>query len=66
MSKTEPATAIRLNELIEQGIALLQHDIAIRLAIVGVTQSDIARDLHLSKSTVNKMLRGLSQAKKSV
>ncbi|HCR71845.1 MAG TPA: hypothetical protein DIW23_10410 [Anaerolineae bacterium] len=40
---------------------LLKHSIAVQLYIAGASQNEIVKNLHLSKTTVNKMVKGIKK-----
>lgn len=42
---------------------LLRHSVAIQLSARGATQDEIAQSLKASKTTVNKMLKGIKSNK---
>lgn len=65
MPNFSPAELARLNVLLKEGISLIQQDMAIRLTFAGVRKADIASDLGLPRTTVNRMIRGLTRAQKA-
>jgi predicted transcriptional regulator len=44
-------------------IGLLRHLLAIKLSEYGVTQEAIGKYIHVAKSTVNEMLKGIKKDK---
>lgn len=47
---------------LDQVIQLLQHILALQLASKGVNKGDIGKHLHVAKSTVVSLLRGVKAA----
>lgn len=52
-----------LEDKLDQIVLTVKHLLAIELYRNDVSQTDIAKHLHIAKSTVNKMLRGLKRNK---
>lgn len=52
----------KVSEQLDQAIVLLKQSIAISLYTSGATQNEIARNLNLSKTTVNQMVKGIKRA----
>lgn len=48
-------------EQLDQVIVLLKQSIVISLYTFGATQDEIARNLNLSKTTVNQMVKGIKK-----
>ncbi len=51
----------KVSEQLDQVIVLLKQSIAISLYKSGATQDEIARNLNLSKTTVNQMVKGIKR-----
>jgi len=54
----------KIQQSLDSILKLLQHSIAIQLYYAGAPQGEIAKNLKLRLSTVNKMLKGIKKEKK--
>ena len=50
-----------IEQKLETVIELLRHLLALELSKSGVTQTDIGKHLHVAKSAVVRMLRGVNK-----
>ena len=51
----------KVSEQLDEVIVLLKQSIAISLYASGATQDEIAKNLNLSKTTVNQMVKGIKK-----
>lgn len=51
----------KISKQLEDVIVLLKQSIAISLYTSGATQDEIAKNLNLSKTTVNQMVKGIKR-----
>ncbi len=51
----------KITAKLDELIILMKHSIAIQLYLSKVTQDDIAKNLNLSKTTVNQMVKGIKK-----
>lgn len=60
----KPTSGVTVEKGLERIAGLLQHILAVQLFEQNVTMGDIAKHLHVSKSSVVGMLRGVKKEKK--
>jgi DNA-binding transcriptional regulator LsrR (DeoR family) len=51
----------KISEQLDNVIVLLKQSIVVSLYTSGVTQDEIAKNLNLSKTTVNQMVKGIKR-----
>lgn len=58
---TENGNIVGIGEKCDEVIKLLRRLVTLELSRRGVSQEAIARNLHISKATVNQMLAGIKK-----
>jgi len=54
----------RIEKSLDEIRRLLQHSLAIQLCCSGATQDEISKNLKITKSTINEMVKGINKEKR--